>query len=199
MADPRAKQTKDKLYRAFWAELIERGFERLRVERIAARARVSKSTYYRHFRGMHDLLRSAYTAHASVSRRSMREALPKSTRVEDVLVGDVMRTLQSAPDRRMILAVLGLQFAATRDATLREAMLVDWRIKTGEAAELFREGVRRGELRRGLDCAAAAESFYASIFGFYLLHFARGGSLALDDALHAHLRRFFAGLRRAGG
>lgn len=60
--DRRAARTIGKLQRAHLALIMERGYERSRVEDICAAAGVSRSAFYAHYRGKDDLKRSGLEA-----------------------------------------------------------------------------------------------------------------------------------------
>jgi AcrR family transcriptional regulator len=54
--DPRAVRTRAAIVRAFDELLFARGYDRVRVHDIAARASVARSTFYQHYRGKDDVL-----------------------------------------------------------------------------------------------------------------------------------------------
>lgn len=63
-ADPRIARTRVKVLDAAWELLNEVGFDGVTVELVSERAAVSRSTLYRHWRTMPELLRDAFTAQA---------------------------------------------------------------------------------------------------------------------------------------
>lgn len=62
--DPRIARTRARVLDAAWELLNEVGFDGVTVELVSDRAGVSRSTLYRHWRTMPELLRDAFTAQA---------------------------------------------------------------------------------------------------------------------------------------
>ena len=62
--DPRVARTRDRVMDAAWQLLTEAGFDGVTVEDVSERSGVARSTLYRHWRSMPELLRDAFTAQA---------------------------------------------------------------------------------------------------------------------------------------
>jgi len=106
---PRSQAAHDAILRAFREELIEVGFERLRLERVAMRAGASKATIYRRWRSKedlaHELLRELVAPHLAVGDMG-------DTRLEMVSVAlDVIRRLTDSDFgpviRRLLCEIAG--------------------------------------------------------------------------------------------
>lgn len=63
--DPRALRTRCKVMQAAWSLLNEVGFDGVTVDRVCERSGVARSTLYRHWRSMPELLRDAFADQAS--------------------------------------------------------------------------------------------------------------------------------------
>ena len=59
MPDRRSERTRAALHGAFVDLLLEHGYDALRIDAIAARANVGRSTFYEHYRTKQDLLQSS--------------------------------------------------------------------------------------------------------------------------------------------
>lgn len=75
-ADRRARRTRKALLEAFLALIAERGYRRIRVADIVARADVARSTFYDHFKDKDDLLRASmsgiYATLADIADRNAK-------------------------------------------------------------------------------------------------------------------------------
>jgi len=63
--DPRSIRTRSKVMDAAWSLLNEVGFDGVTVDRVCDRSGVARSTLYRHWRSMPELLRDAFADQAS--------------------------------------------------------------------------------------------------------------------------------------
>lgn len=75
-ADRRVRRTRDLLHRALIELMIERGYDRVSVSDIIARADVGRSTFYAHYRDKDDLLLVSCTEY--LRREIARTAAPGS-------------------------------------------------------------------------------------------------------------------------
>lgn len=64
--DPRLARTRAKVLDAAWLLLNEVGFDAITVEMVSERSGVARSTLYRHWRSIPELLRDAFAAQAGV-------------------------------------------------------------------------------------------------------------------------------------
>lgn len=62
--DPRVARTRSRVLGAAWELLDEVGFDGVTVELVSERSGVARSTMYRHWRTMPELLRDAFAAQA---------------------------------------------------------------------------------------------------------------------------------------
>lgn len=76
MRDRRSERTRAALHGAFVDLLLEHGYEALRIEAIAARANVGRSTFYEHYRTKHDLLQASIARPFSVLAELVDPACP---------------------------------------------------------------------------------------------------------------------------
>lgn len=74
-ADKRSEKTRQALTSAFIQLMLEEGYEAVTVHRVAARARVGRSTFYLHFADKRELLRRSLTAPSTQLLRLVREPI----------------------------------------------------------------------------------------------------------------------------
>ncbi len=65
--DPRVARTRERVLGAAWELLNEVGFDGVTVELVSARSGVARSTMYRHWRSMPELLRDAFATQATAN------------------------------------------------------------------------------------------------------------------------------------
>lgn len=195
MADPRVERTKQKLFRACFEEVADRGYGALTVERVLRRAGVSKGAFYYHFKNRADLFHQAYRAHTMTTVQAIESQRRLGISIERLIIGDILRVIRSLPDRRMIPTALELAVVSFRSPEVRAVFGHDHAKKTALAESLFREGIKRGEFRRDLDPVAAAHLLYWGIFGLYLFHYALGESEDIAAKMERSLRFYFRALK----
>ncbi len=108
--DRRTDRTRRDLLAAFRDELLERGFERMTVSDVIARAGVGRSTFYEHYRNKDDILRESFAPIAAVLAGAVSESGPSPALVHVVahlrenrrLTG----TLLAATSREVIVSCL---------------------------------------------------------------------------------------------
>jgi AcrR family transcriptional regulator len=66
--DPRITRTRERVLGAAWELLNEVGFDGVTVELVSERSGVARSTLYRHWRSMPEVLRDAFAAQATAAR-----------------------------------------------------------------------------------------------------------------------------------
>jgi AcrR family transcriptional regulator len=127
--------------------LVEAGYERLTFDAVAARARTSKATLYRHWRSKAELVMAALT-HPDVRHRPLLE--DAGARSLEAVFAQMDRTDGiSAPDLRMGLTLLQ---AASADADFADALrreIIAPRVE--ELAAVFEAAADRGEIGRDGD------------------------------------------------
>ena len=175
-AVPRADLT-DALYRAFFEEWAERGFNALSLERIAARAGAGKAAIYRRFSS-----RLAF-AEAAISTLGLQVALPEvehSTLEEDILALLLRtRAVLRHPLARRILPDLHAEAARSVEMRAINNRVADARRKRAEA--LLNSAVCRGELPEQVDRDLALDLLVAPLYWRMVV---RGATTT-----HAELRR----------
>jgi AcrR family transcriptional regulator len=173
---PRSDRAHRDIVRAFKELLVEDGFDKVRMEHIAARASVSKATIYRHWASKQELalelLLELATPHLAVPDVG-------DTRTE--LLATVMGTMRSltetdyGPVTRELLSEiarnpeLGDPFRATVVQARRD-----------EIARVIARGVRRGDLRPDVEPGVATEMLIGPVYWRLLF----GGELDADFAEH---------------
>jgi AcrR family transcriptional regulator len=173
---PRSDRAHRDIVRAFKELLVKDGFDKVRMEHIAARASVSKATIYRHWASKQELalelLMELATPHLAVPDVG-------DTRTE--LLATVMGTMRSlketdyGPVTRELLSEiarnpeLGDPFRATVVQARRD-----------EIARVIARGVRRGDLRPDVEPGVATEMLIGPVYWRLLF----GGELDADFAEH---------------
>jgi len=157
--DPRVERSRTVIRRAALEELGESGYGAFTIEAVAARARVGKSTIYRHWRDKLDLIADAFeSAHdhmvPDVSTGTAAERIA-------VLLGHVADIAGDSTFSRCIPALIE---GARHDARLREFHHAYSARRRGELAHLISEGIRAGEFAAGLDPDLAARAMLGAIF-----------------------------------
>ena len=74
--DRRSQRTRAALHGAFVDLLLEHGYEALKIDTIAARANVGRSTFYEHYRTKHDLLQASIARPFSILADLVEPACP---------------------------------------------------------------------------------------------------------------------------
>jgi AcrR family transcriptional regulator len=151
--------------------LDQNGFSAVTVEAIAARARVSKATIYRWWPN-----RSAVVMDAFLAATEPNIPFPNTGSIRKDL-SEQMRRLTEMYTGKDGRTLAGLTAAAQSDPDLAEAYRSHWFAKRrAEAKTALERGIRRGELRGGLDLDIAADILYAPIYQRMLIGYA-----VLDD------------------
>lgn len=168
---PRSDRAHRAILEAARAELVEHGFSRLRLERVAARAGVGKATIYRRWPSKEalagELLASLVAPHIAVAdvgdtREELRACVATAVHaVAETPFGPVVRALLS---QIALNPAIGDPFRATAVRSRRE-----------EIARVVARGVARGDLRADVDVDVATELLIGPVY-FRLVF---GG--ALDD------------------
>lgn len=157
---PRSDRAHKDILRAFRELLIEEGFDKVRMEHVAARARVSKATVYRHWPTKHDLalelLLELATPHLAVPdvgdtrTELLATVLGPMRALTETDYGPVTRELLSEIARN---PELGDPFRA-----------VVITIRRDEVARVIARGIRRGDLRPDVDPTVATEMLVGPVY-----------------------------------
>jgi AcrR family transcriptional regulator len=169
-------EREQEILRAAYALLAEVGYDALRLDAVAARARASKATLYRHWTGKAKLVADAVRC-CNVSTME-----PPDT---GTLRGDLLALLGGmaesiASDDGPIFA--GLVMAMRCDQDLAAEMRALQAAKRPLAQAICSRAVSRGELPAGCAAGLVEEIAPAQIF---MHHFARGEPL--DERFITHL------------
>jgi AcrR family transcriptional regulator len=173
---PRSDRAHRDIVRAFKELLVKDGFDKVRMEHIAARASVSKATIYRHWASKQELalelLMELATPHLAVpdvgdTRTELLATVMGTMRsLKETDYGPVTRELLSEIARK---PELGDPFRATVVQARRE-----------EIARVSARGVRRGDLRPDVEPGVATEMLIGPVYWRLLF----GGELDADFAEH---------------
>jgi AcrR family transcriptional regulator len=167
---PRSARTDEAILAAAREELAERGYARMSVDAVAARAGVSKPTVYLRHATKADLA----TAAIASMRREPRP--PPSGDVRADLVAH-LRLLRAGLERPYGMAMLGTVLAEEHEtpellALFRERLVTPRR---RELRAVLEDARGRGELRRGANVDAAVNALVGAFVARYLAGEPLGG------------------------
>jgi AcrR family transcriptional regulator len=176
----RGAEKRDRIYRAALASYEDRGLAATRVEDVIADAEVSWATFFRYFPRKEDVLIELAARHfrervRAVAERGLRDQRRRVRTVTEQAFNELLRPGEGSP---------GLHSAALLEVfanPARFAALVEEghpQPMVGLVAELLAEAQRRGELRAGIDPAAAALTVVAGT----LLPGAQAAAAGLDPS-----------------
>lgn len=183
----RSARVREAILAATLDELLESGYAGLRVEAVASRAGVNKTTLYRRWPTLEDLLVDALTAW------SHDIPVPDTGSIETDLLAigrELAGLLNGGVGRQVAALVLT---AGLRSADLREATRRYFDHQAMRAIPTINRAVDRGELPPGLDAHAVLASFRAPLF----YRMVTTGD-TIDDALIAQTVRVTLAAARAG-
>jgi AcrR family transcriptional regulator len=156
--DPRLERSRRAVLDAALESLVETSFGELTVEAIATRSGVAKSTIYRHWPGglaelVHDAFHELEPPGVVPTEGSVRDRV---TSLLEQLAGTVHLS-------RWSLCLPALIEAAERDPVTRELQRTMSERGRSRIVDLLDEGVRDGELPKGLDTELVAEALAGPI------------------------------------
>jgi AcrR family transcriptional regulator len=179
---PRSARVDEAILAAARAELAERGYARMSVDAIAARAGVSKPTVYLRHPTKADL--------ATAAIASMR-AEPRPAATGDVRADVIahLRLLRAGLERPYGMAMLGTVLAEEHEtpellALFRERLVAPRRRELRAVLATARE---RGELRADANLEVAVSAFVGAFFARHLAGESLGGRFVtslVDTILH---------------
>jgi TetR/AcrR family transcriptional regulator, regulator of autoinduction and epiphytic fitness len=157
--DPRIERSRMVILRAAVEELAEVGYGRVRMESVAARAGVAKSTLYRHWPDKLALIADAFeTFHEQmvpdIDHLSVREAVT-------LLIGHVAEVVVDSTFSRCIPALID---GAERDQRLREFHHRYSAERRQALIDLIWRGVQDGEIETAVDPELATTTLLGAIF-----------------------------------
>ncbi len=171
---PRSDRARRDICDAFRHILIEEGFDKVRMEHVAARAGVGKATIYRH-----------WPSKQALAHEVLLELATPFLAVPDV--GDTRAELLAtvlAPMRAMTETAFGPVIRALLSEIARDPELGDpfrasvVQVRRDEVARVLARGIRRGDLRPDLQPDVAVEMLMGPVY-FRLMF---GGELEADFA-----------------
>jgi AcrR family transcriptional regulator len=184
----RSARVREAILAATFDELVETGYAALSMESVATRAGVHKTTVYRRWPTLDDLLLDALTTWS-------REALPVpdtgSIDTDLMALGhELAQVLNDGVGRQIVAFVLtsGLQSPRLSDATRRY-----FDHQALRAVPTVRQAVDRGELPENCDANALLTTFRAPLF----YRMVTTGD-PIDEALITHAVRVALNAARAG-
>jgi AcrR family transcriptional regulator len=157
--DPRVERSRMVILSAAVEELADVGYGRVRIESIAARAGVGKSTIYRHWPDKLALIADAFeTFHEQMvpdlSEVPVREAI-------ELLIGHVAEVVVDSTFSRCIPALIE---GAERDERVREFHHRYSAERRQTLIELIHRGIRAGEISATVDAELATTALLGVVF-----------------------------------
>jgi AcrR family transcriptional regulator len=184
---PRAAGADEEILQATLKLGQELGFDALSMEGIAARAGVAKTTIYRRWRNVSEVVMDAFlwqvnrtsTLSAGASaRESFRISMKRLARAYRGKTGRLMRTLVAR---------------AQSDPKLLDAISQRWVEPRREIARGFvRAGIERGELRAGIDPDIVLDALYGPFYHRILVPYV--GATLSDEYVETLVDLIFNGL-----
>jgi AcrR family transcriptional regulator len=163
---PRSEQAHLAILRSTLKLLGENGFPDLTIEAVAAQANVGKATVYRWWPNKAALITDAF---AYSTTKNLRFPDTGSVRMDmNRQMRQVIKIFRS-PRGRILSAILAAgQSDRGLIAAFRERFM---RPRRQEAYATLRRGIRRGELRKGVDLDLLLDSLYGPIYmRFFIRH-----------------------------
>jgi AcrR family transcriptional regulator len=184
---PRSDRAQRDILVAFREILVEEGYASLRLEHVAARAKVGKATIYRHWGSKQalaqDLLHELATPHISV---------PDVGDTWSELLSTVRSAMRAVTETEFGQVIRALLSEIASDPTLgdpfRETVV---QARRDETARVIARGIARGDLRQDVDADIASELLIGPVY-FRILF---GGTLDRDFAERV-VRSFLQGFAR---
>jgi AcrR family transcriptional regulator len=140
MSRPRNAENDSAVIAAATRQLLEKGFERLSVNDVAAEARVAKTTVYRRWpTKAHLVVAVVASMHSEVHIHDSGDVVADIS----ALVGELSVTLEE-PLIRSIAAELAA--AASRDTDLRTQFSALWAARRAELERVIRSAIARGDM-----------------------------------------------------
>jgi AcrR family transcriptional regulator len=157
--DPRVERSRAVIRQAALEELAESGYGAFTIESVAARARVGKSTIYRHWRDKLDLIADAFeTAHGELVPHPAVGTTAGQIRQ---LVRHVAEVTADSTFSRCIPALIE---SARHDRRLREFHHGYSARRRASLTGLISAGIAAGEFAPGIDADLAAQAILGTVF-----------------------------------
>jgi TetR/AcrR family transcriptional regulator, regulator of autoinduction and epiphytic fitness len=157
--DPRVERSRMVILRAAVEELADVGYGRVRMESIAARAGVGKSTIYRHWPDKLALIADAFETFHEVMVPDLGDlSAPDAVAL---LLGHVAEVVVDSTFSRCIPALIE---GAERDERVREFHHRYAAERRQALIDLIARGIREGEITRSVDPELATTTLLGAIF-----------------------------------
>jgi|SRR5215213_3840669 len=142
------------------ASVLEKlGYEALTMDRVAASARASKATIYRHWPSKAALVCDAFLAEVDTAI-----PIPDTGSAREDLIKAFQASAEFFSRRRIRIILLGVLVAIPTDEELRSAFHDRYLAPRRAAGEVaIRRGVARGELRADTDVEALFDALYGAL------------------------------------
>jgi AcrR family transcriptional regulator len=157
--DPRIERSRQLILRAALGELGEVGYGAFTIESVAARARVAKSTIYRHWPDKLALIADAFE---TFHEQMVPHALAGSARENVKQI--VRHVAEVVIDSTFSVCIPALIEGAERDPRLREFRHRYSTERRQSLVDLITRGIAVGEFRSDLDPELAAHALLGPIF-----------------------------------
>jgi len=145
--------------RAVIDELTEHGYRGTTVERVAARAGISKTTIYRRWRSLDGLL-----ADVMAELAQQRIPVPDAGDLGSDLRALARSVVASVRDPAISAAFASIVAAAVQDPAARDVLSRFLAVRVAAMTTIIDRAARRGELPPGTDAAAVIETLTALIY-----------------------------------
>lgn len=171
---PRSDRAHREITRAFRELLIEEGFDKVRMEHVAARAKVGKATIYRHWPS-----KQALAQEVLVELASPHIVVPDVGDTRTELLATVLAPMRALTETDFGPVIRELLSEIARNPELgdpfRETVI---QARRDEVTRIIARGVRRGDLRPDVQPDVATEMLIGPVY-FRLMF---GGELDADFA-----------------
>ncbi|CAN5184597.1 TetR/AcrR family transcriptional regulator [soil metagenome] len=158
--DPRLARTRVRALGAAYALLLERGVGQVTVDEVSERSGVSKSTLYRHWPSLDELLSAAFSTHA-LSAAGAGADLPRSLQAYATAIAAGLEQVWGR-------AAASLAVSAIDDPEQRQAQQMWMRGLREDLQRIVDAAVERGEVVREPDTDRVLERLLAALFHRYL-------------------------------
>ncbi|MFV2062808.1 MAG: TetR/AcrR family transcriptional regulator [Chloroflexota bacterium] len=157
---PRSDRARRDICDAFREILIERGFDKVRLEHVAARAGVGKATIYRHWPSKQALAQEVLAELASPHM-----AVPDIGDTRSELLVTVLAPMRALTETDFGPTIRALLSEIARDPELGDPFRSTVvQARRNEVARVIERGVRRGDLRPDLDAEVATEMLVGPVY-----------------------------------
>ena len=171
---PRSDRARRDITRAFKELLVEEGFDKVRMEHVAARAKVGKATIYRHWPTKQDLAQEVLSELATP-----HIAVPDVGDTRTELLATVLAPMRALTETDFGPVIRELLSEIARNPDLGDPFRASVvQARRDEVSRVLARGIRRGDLRPDVQPDVATEMLVGPVY--WRLMF--GGALDADFA-----------------